>query len=153
MIKTDCKFDTATQTYYTDGHNKPEVVASRLVYFAKMWRISLRQPVGLQMPLADVGEEALRAIKHEGLPCEVYEYERNGVEFVEFHVDRLGRGGEARGEGASTDEGAFDVVRNKSENGGNISIRFAAKEESPFRARHEGLCRCHLSAYRMGQDE
>lgn len=153
MQKMDCVFDRATQTYYTDGHNKPEVIADRLVYFAELRRLSLRQPLWVQVPLADVPAEALETIEHNGLPCEVYKYEREGVDFIEFHVDRLGREGEAGGKGTSTDRGAFDIVRKKSENGGNFSVRFKAEADSPCRAGHEGVCFCHLPAWHMGQDE
>lgn len=153
LQKMDWVFDRATQTYYTDGHNKPEVIADRLVYLAKLRRLSLRQPVWVQIPLADVPTEALETIEHNGLPCEVYKYVRQGVDFIEFHVDRLGREGEAGGKGTSTDRGAFDIVRKKSENGGNFSVRFRAEADSSCRAGHEGVCFCHLPAWHMGQDE
>lgn len=154
MRRADCKFDRATQSYYTDGHNKPEVIASRLVYLAKLRRLSLRQPVWMQMPLADLTEEALRSIEHAGLPCEVHKYEHEGLDFIEFHVDRLGRKGEAEGKGASTDEGAFDVVRLKSKYGGNFSVRFKAEVESGCHVNHDpNACKCHLRAWHMGQDE
>ncbi|CAN0554353.1 unnamed protein product, partial [Ectocarpus sp. 12 AP-2014] len=154
MKMADCQFDRATQTYYTDGHNKPEVIASRLVYLAELRRLSLRQPVWMQMPLEDLSKGDKEAIEHEGLPCEVYEYSRDGKNFIEFHVDRLGRAGESEGKGTSTDEGAFDVVRLKSKYGGNFSVRFKAEADSPCRANHEeGVCKCHLGAWHMGQDE
>lgn len=153
LRRADCKFDRATQSYYTDGHNKPEVVASRLVYLAKLRRISLRQPVWVQMPLADLSEEAVKSIEHDGLRCEVYKYVHEGKEFIEFHVDRLGHRGEAQGKGRFTDEGAFDVVRLKSKYGGNFSVRFEAEARSPCRVNHKDVCKCHLHAWHMGQDE
>lgn len=154
MRRADCQFDRATQTYYTDGHNKPEVVADRLVYLAKLRRLSLRQPVWVQVPRKHLTDEIMTSIHHDGLPCEVFEYEDKGEKFVEFHVDRLGRVGEAGGKGCSTDQGAFDVVRLKSEFGGNFSVRFKAAAKSPCLANHEeGACKCHLRAWHMGQDE
>ena len=67
------------------------------------------------MPLADVPAEALQTIEHNVLPCEAYRYEHEGGDFIEFHVDRLGREGEAVGKDKSNDRGAFDVVRRKSD--------------------------------------
>ena len=75
------------------------------------------------MPLADVPAEALQTIEHNVLACEAYRYEHKGGDFIEF-VDRLGREGEAVGKDKSNDRGAFDVVRKKAENGGELQRTF-----------------------------
>ncbi|CAM9157910.1 unnamed protein product, partial [Hapterophycus canaliculatus] len=142
LRRADCKFDRATQSYYTDGHNEEEVIASRLVYLAILRRLSLRQPVWMQIPLADLSEETLEAIEHDGMPSKVYKYVHEGRDFVEFHVERLGREGEAEGKGNPNDNGAFDEGRLKSKYGGNSSVRFQADA-----AWHMGQDGCIFTAY------
>lgn len=158
MKKAECVFDRATQTYYTDGNNKPEVIADRLLYLAKLRALSLRMPVWIHMPLSELTPDMISAIKHDGLPSKVHEYERHGKAFIEFHVDRLGCKGEAdraRGvkvEHEQTNEDAFEVVRRLFLDGGSKSVRFEA--DTQCRVGHEkGACKCHLPAWHMGQDE
>lgn len=117
------------------------MIADRLVYLAKMRALSSRQPVWIQMPKSTFSEDQLKDIKHEGLPCEVWEYDRGGEPFIEFHVDRLGRKGEAghakgiKVDGRRTEESAFDIVQRKSPNGGDFSVRFKAEADCAPRGR------------------
>ena len=106
------------------------------------------------LAVAGVGADApRRRARGASRDYRAHKYEREVVAFIEFHVTRLGRVGEASGEGTSTGRGAFDIVRKKPENGGNFSVRFEAEADSPYRAAHEGVCFCHLPAWHMGQDE
>ena len=73
---------------YTDVHEKPEVIESRIEYLKLNAELQLREPTWVQMPREEYEskrEEAGEAWRHSEAPHE-YVDER-GVEMVELHVD------------------------------------------------------------------
>lgn len=45
MIRLGCKYDRHRQSYYTDGHERPDVVESRKKYLKQKLKLALRQPL------------------------------------------------------------------------------------------------------------
>ena len=53
MILAGMKFTETRQTYYTDAHNRPDVVKYRTEYIARRKELALRQPVYIQQQFDD----------------------------------------------------------------------------------------------------
>ncbi|CAN0302378.1 unnamed protein product [Ascophyllum nodosum] len=61
MINLGCKYERATKSFYTDGHERPEVVAYRGEYIEMRWKLALRQPLWAQVRNNGVSTEELAA--------------------------------------------------------------------------------------------
>lgn len=154
MIKLDCKYDRVGQSYYTDGHERADVVKNRKEYSYCMARRehALRQPCWARAewePLTSEEKSELDALVENQDPRapEVFRFqdEGNGKEWVEFHVDFLG--------GKSNDK--HDALRNEmGPEGGTLSKRFDAAAAAPCKFRHDpDVCKCDKMIYHIGQDE
>ncbi|CAN0187432.1 unnamed protein product [Laminaria digitata] len=136
MIKLGCTYERHTQSYYTDGHERPDVVESRKVYIRQKRVIALRQPVWVQImrsALTPQELERLDDIKETGdeaFCAEVYGCEIDGKPCIELHVDFL------------KDDGCvemFDTLREAlGPEGGRYSVRSVEAA---------------AKAYHIGQDE
>lgn len=150
MKRAGCKYERATQTYYTDGHNKPDVVKYRdETHIEQLWRISLRLPLWVQVEITPTVEEQMPRLKAANNVWKLYEFEVDDRKFVEFHVDRLAQ---AEGEGS----GCLSGIREKlGDEGGACSVRWNADfETNGCPVNHDpAVCKCMLKAYHVGQDE
>ena len=59
MISAGMEYKESTITYYTDGHNRPDVVAYRNEYIDRRSKISLRQPLYVKVEGEDVHVDRL----------------------------------------------------------------------------------------------
>lgn len=104
------------------------------------------------MPLEDLSKGDKEAIEHEGLPCNVYEYSRNGKKYMEFTWTGLEGRAIPRARGCLPTRARLMPL--KSKYGGKFNLRFEVEADSSCRANHEeGVCKCNLGAWHMGQDE
>ena len=156
MGRLGCTYEHHHKTYYTDGHNRPDVVADRVAYTKLVDVLSLRMPLWIQLPSAIVPKTVPKEERYEymSLDMETEDGIRFQHQFTEFHVDWLGVDG---------DKDLFVEFRNKPENlhGGARSVRFPAVGESKCLHNHArfdqaglpSVCRCHQPIIEVGQDE
>ncbi|CAN0077014.1 unnamed protein product [Scytosiphon promiscuus] len=125
MIRLGCKYERATKSYYTDTHEKEEVVKYRGQYVTQKRKLALRQPLWVQVRRNSLEPEELKRLNSlkTGDPevdfyAEVHDCVLDGHECVEFHVDLLRDNG-------SVEE--FDKLRAMlGPEGGHYSVRFDA---------------------------
>lgn len=130
MKKAGCKYAEARQCYYTDNHNRADVIAYRDKYWQERQQLALRQPLW---------------IKHNKHSSHHKEGDGIMISVEQIHVDRLG------------DE-VYDKVRSECGRlGGQLHQDFKlhatkAKEECMYQHDPE-RCKCDRIIYHMGQDE
>ena len=151
MNKLGCKHDRVKQSYYTDGHERPDVQAARKEYLRKQRKLALRKPCWVRVESSSLKREEQEAFEErretgeEAFSAETFHFERGGKEYVEFHVDFLGAGCDKRHDALREELGA---------DGGEYSIRFDKAAAAPCEHHHEPeVCRCYLPVYHVGQDE
>ena len=134
MVRLGCKYQRATQSFYTDGHEREDVVESRVEYIKQKRKLALRQPLWMPMERASVSWErlaqldALKETGEEAFYAEVYDREIGGKACIEFHVDLLPDGG-------SMDR--FDELRAElGPEGGHYSVRSDAAAAVPCEAHY-----------------
>ncbi|CAM9757798.1 unnamed protein product [Sphacelaria rigidula] len=101
VTKLGCTYERHSQSYYTDGHERPDIVESRNEYIKEKREIALGQPLWEHVENASLSEheqelanfEVLEGTGDETDDAEVYECEINGKACIEFHVDLLNDGG------------------------------------------------------------
>ena len=59
MLWSGCKYEESKQCYYTDFHNRPDVLAYRNKYIAERHRLALLQPLWYQMSNVDCHVDTL----------------------------------------------------------------------------------------------
>ncbi|CAM9311287.1 unnamed protein product, partial [Hapterophycus canaliculatus] len=139
MRKLGCKHDRVKQSYYTDGHERPDVQAARKQYLRQQRKLALRKPCWKLVEwssLTEKEQEAFRDRQETGpdaFSAETYRFEVDGTEYIEFHVDFLGGGSDER----------YDALRREiGVAGGQYSVRF-----------RRAVCKCDRALYHIGQDE
>ncbi|CAB1097544.1 unnamed protein product [Ectocarpus sp. CCAP 1310/34] len=153
MIRLGCRYERATKSFYTDTHEKKEVVEYRGEYIEKRRKMALRQPLWVRVQRAALKQEEvdrLDSLKSRGpegdFYAEVYDCKIDGQDCIEFHVDLL------RDDG-SVDN--FDKLRAAlGPEGGDYSVRFdqaAAAQCEHFHPPNK--CRCGKKVHHIGQDE
>ncbi|CAM9669057.1 unnamed protein product, partial [Sphacelaria rigidula] len=151
MVKLGCKFDRASQSYYTDGHERSDVVKYREEYVRAKRRHALRQPCWAQIAwdsLTCDQQKGLEKLEEEGEEtpyAEVFRYKDDkGDQCVEIHVDFLG-----------DDSDKHDALRRGlGEERGRYSVRFDKAAEAPCEFHHETtVCKCGKELRHAGQDE
>ena len=96
LIKLGCKYDRAHQSFYTDAHERKDVVENRGWYVREKRRLALRQSCWKRVewdsltPEEQAAFERLMEEGDEALFAEVHKFESGGTEYVEFHVDFMG---------------------------------------------------------------
>ena len=151
MRKLGCKHDKVKQSYYTDGHERPDVQEARKLYLRKQRQLALRKPCWVAVELSSLSADEQAAFQEqketgpEKFSAETFYFEADGKEYLEFHVDFLGNGSDQR----------YDDLRaGFGDEGGQYSIRFDIAAKSPCKHFHApDVCRCHLPLYHIGQDE
>ena len=107
MRKLRCTFDRVKQSYYTDGHEQPDVEQDRGAYVRRQRKIALRKQCWQQvewLSLSDTEQKAfndLREMGEDACSAETYHFGVGGKKHIEFHADILGGG---------SDEG-YDALR------------------------------------------
>ena len=151
MRKLGCKHDRVRQSYYTDGHERPDVQEARKDYLRKQRKLALRKPCWVAVEWSSLTQEEKDAFDErretgpDAFSAETYHFEMDGKEFVEFHVDFLGGGDDVR----------HDALREGlGEEGGQYSVRFEKAAAAPCEHFHDPqVCKCHRKLYHIGQDE
>ena len=151
LIKLGCKYDRAHQSFYTDAHERKDVVENRGWYVREKRRLALRQSCWKSVkwdsltPEEQAAFERLMEEGDEALFAEVHKFESGGTEYVEFHVDFMG--------GKSNEK--YDALREElGEEGGLRSVRFDSAAGTPCEYSHEpDVCKCHKPVYHTAQDE
>lgn len=150
MKQAGCVFSSSTQTFHADDHSMPEVVQYRdEVYIEKLWRMSLRLPLWVQVDVTALTDAQSSLLTDGNNEWELYEYHHGADKFVEFHVDRLGQT-------EAVDSEFFSAIREKlGDEGGSYSVRWQEDfTQHGCLVRHDpDVCKCHLRAYHVGQDE
>lgn len=150
MKQAGCVYSSATQTFHADSHNNAEVVQYRNeVYIAKLWRMSLRLPLWVQVDVTALTDAQILLLKDGNNEWELCEYQVGADNFVEFHADRLGQTKAVESE-------FFPAIREKlGDEGGSYSVRWQEDfTQNGCLVRHDrDVCKCHLRAYHVGQDE
>ncbi|CAN0586689.1 unnamed protein product, partial [Laminaria digitata] len=141
MIKLGCTYDRAKQWFYTDAHEREDVVENRGCYIRQKRRVEWDSLT----PDEQAAFETLMEKGEEALYAEVFKSESGGTEYVEFHVDLLG--------GKSNEK--YDALREElGKEGGWCSVRFDLAAGAPCEYSHDpDVCRCHKPVYHTGQDE
>ena len=139
----DTAHQEASKHYYTDNHEKPEVVEYRRKYVERQMALELRKPVWVQVPIAKYEEIRSQLAQVD----EGHHYKTaDGESWVELHVDACA---------------GFDKFRCNCALGGNFSVRWCRSTISPSADPAQtcpynhapGKCKCHLPLYHAGQDE
>ena len=151
MRKLGCKHDRVHLSYYTDGHERPDVQAARKVYVRQQRKLALRKPCWKRVEWSSLTEEEKEAFDDrretgpDAFTAETFQFESGGIEYVEFDVDFLSAGCDKRHDALREELGA---------DGGEYSIRFDKAAAAPCEHHHEPeVCRCYLPVYHVGQDE
>ncbi|CAM9642953.1 unnamed protein product, partial [Sphacelaria rigidula] len=151
MRKLGCTHDRVKQSYYTDGHERPDVQEARKDYLRKQRKYALRKPCWVQVEWSSLTEEEQQAFDDQretgpdAFSAETFQFEMGGTEYVEFHVDFLGGGCDKRHDALRRELGAA---------GGRYSIRFKDAAKGPCEHFHEpDVCKCDRALYHIGQDE
>lgn len=151
MRKLGCKHDKVKQSYYTDGHERPDVQEARKLYVREQRKLALRKPCWMRVKWSSLTVEEQQAFEEQKetgpdmFSAETFHFEAGGNEYIEFHVDFLGAGSDER----------HDALRaGLGDEGGQYSIRFEQAAASPCEHFHAPeVCRCHQPLYHIGQDE
>ena len=151
MRKLGCKHDKVKKTYYTDGHERPDVQAARKVYLRQQRKLALRKPCWKRVEWSSLKKEEKEAFDKQretgpdAFSAETFRFESWGTKYIEFHVDFLGAGSDER----------HDALRKElGEDGGARSVRFDQAADAPCEHFHAlEVCRCRLPLYHIGQDE
>ena len=151
MRKLGCTHDKVKQSYYTDGHERPDVQETRKVYLRKQQKHALRKPSWMRVEWSSLTEKEQEAFDErretgeDAFGAETFQFEMGGKEYVEFHVDFLGAG---------SDERYDDLRKGLGEEGGMYSVRFDKAAAAPCKHFHAPeVCGCNLPLYHIGQDE
>lgn len=152
MVKLGCTYDRAGQSYYTDGHERKDVVEYRKEYVRAKRRHALRQPCWKRVewePLTADEKSSFDALveSEDKHLSEVIRFkdEGSGEECVEFHVDFLG---------GKSNEKHDDLRKEMGPEGGTLSVRFHEAAAAPCQFRHDpDVCKCNKILYHIGQDE
>ena len=139
------------QSYYTEGHERPDVQEARKEYLRTQRKLALCKPCWVLVEWSSLTEKEKEAFKErretgeDAATAETYHFERGGKEYVEFHVDFLGGSSDQR----------HDELRNGfGLAGGNYSVRFGDAARAPCQYFHApDVCRCDRALYHIGQDE
>lgn len=151
MRKLGCKHDRVKQSYYSDGHERPDVQAAREVYLRLQRKLALRKPCWVRVEWSSLTEEEKQGFNDQretgddAFSAETFHFEMGGEEYVEFHVDFLGAGSDEK----------YDALREGlGSEGGSYSIRFDIAAAAPCEYFHApDVCRCRQPLYHIGQDE
>ncbi|CAN0317357.1 unnamed protein product, partial [Hapterophycus canaliculatus] len=143
MVRLGCRYERATKTFYIDGHERADVVEYRGEYVEIKRTLALRQPVWVQLRVADLDPTELERINKlkeevsEGDSCaEVHDCTISGDAYIEFHVDFLNDNGVVDN---------FDRLRaDLGPEGGGFSVRFEDAGKK---------CKCTRQVRHTGQDE
>lgn len=158
MVKLGCKYERAVQSYYTDGHEREDVVQYRGVYCREKRRHALRQPCWARTEWGSLRRQQKAEIVNlteegdEAFWAEAFRWvdESDGKEYVEFHVDWLSGGPNDKNPNKTHDSLRVDL----GEEGGSYSVRFHQAAAVPCRFSHEpDVCKCSKQLYHIGQDE
>lgn len=152
LKKLGCTYERHSQSYYTDGHERPDVVESRKGYVSKGRKFALRKPLWVRVETASLSPQELERfndLKETGdgaFYAEVYDCEVGGKACIEFHVDLL------------KDDGCvetFDRLREAlGPEGGHYSVRCCKAAAAPCEEHHPpDKCKCGKKIYHIGQDE
>lgn len=152
MVRLSCKYDRHNHSYYTDGHERDDVVPYRKEYIKLTRRLSLRQPLWVLVEKASLSEAettALEGIRERGdkaFGAKTYKFETGWKEDLEFHVD-------FPEENRSVED--FDKLREGLERkGGQYSMRFNQAVATQCEFFHgPGVCMCWRKLNYIGQDE
>ncbi|CAM9660150.1 unnamed protein product [Ectocarpus sp. 12 AP-2014] len=151
MIALGCKYERATKSFYTDGHEKKDVVVYRGKYIDVKRKLALRQPLWVRVQRDTLTPEELQRLDGikgpaEDFCAEVYDCVVEGREWIEFHVDLLRDNG-------SVDR--FDALRAElGPEGGHFSVRFEEAAALPCEHFHTpAKCKCNRKVRHIGQDE
>ncbi|CAB1102065.1 unnamed protein product [Ectocarpus sp. CCAP 1310/34] len=141
MIALGCKYERATKSFYTDGHEKKDVVVYRGKYIDVKRKLALRQPLWVRVQRDTLTPEELQRLDGIKGPAkdfcaEVYDCVVEGRECIEFHVDLLRDNG-------SVDR--FDDLRAElGPEGGHFSVRFEEAAALPCEHFHTPVkCKCN----------
>ncbi|CAM9852217.1 unnamed protein product [Sphacelaria rigidula] len=151
VTKLGCTYEGHSQTYFTDGHERP-VVHSRNVYIEQKRSIALRQPLWVRVEKSSLSPQELANFDNlkksgdEDFYAEVYDCEIDGKACIEFHVDLLNDGGVIE---------TFDALRSAlGRDGGHYSVRFPEAARASCKAQHsKEVCKCDREVYYIGQGE
>lgn len=155
MIKLGCKYERASISFYTDGHERPDVVAYRGEYIKLKRKFALRQAVWVRVQKESLSADELRRLNDfkkagpaEDSYAEVHDCVVDGIPCVEFHMDFLRDNGCVE---------TFDSLRNAlgaTDEGGYYGVRFGAAAAAPCEMNHpEHLCKCFIAVRHTGQNE
>lgn len=134
MMKLDCKFDRAGQSYYTGGRERKDVVSYSAEYIEEKRTFALRQPLWKRVERLSLTQEEevnLMALVERDEGCfrgEVFIFESGGIEYIEFHVDLLG------GQSNEENDALCDEVGPE---GGSYNIRFDQAAATRCQHKHE----------------
>ena len=123
----------------------------RARYIRKKRALALRQPVWARLEWSSLSpdmQSSFQELMGEGSEAhttEVYKFQGEGAEYLEFHVDFLGSG--------SRD--AYDTLREElGKEGGWYSVRFHEAAAASCEHFHDpGVCKCNRQILHVGQDE
>ncbi|CAM9804140.1 unnamed protein product [Sphacelaria rigidula] len=152
VTKLGCTYERHSQSYYTDGHERHDVVESRNEYIEQKREIASRQPLRVHVEMSSLSEQelakfdVLKGTGDETDDAEVYECETNGEACIEFHVDLLNDGGVIE---------TFDALRKAlGPDRGRYSVRRPKAASASCKAHHpKEVCKCDRKVYCIGQDE
>ncbi|CAB1097803.1 unnamed protein product [Ectocarpus sp. CCAP 1310/34] len=151
IIALGCKYERATKSFYTDGHEKKDVVVYRGKYIDVKRKLALRQPLWVRVQRDTLTPEELQRLDGikgpaEDFCAEVYDCVVEGRECIEFHVDLLRDNG-------SVDR--FDDLRAElGPEGGHFSVRFEEAAALPCEHFHTpAKCKCNRKAVNARRKE
>ena len=152
MRKLGCKHDKVKQSFYTDGHERPDVPASRKVYLRLQRALALRKPCWKRVEcssLKDKEREAFDDMRETGGDAGTaessFQFEMGGIHYVEYHVDFLRAGCDERHDALHNELGG---------EGGMYSARSGKAKAASCEYFHAPeVCRCGLPVYHIGQGE
>ena len=102
------KRDRYRKGFYTDNHEREDVVVHRIEYCIQFLKLEIRAAVWVQLMVTKATE--LKAANRIMEANDGYRFERDGVAFAEYHVDDI--------------EDAFSLQElNDNAFGGNVSVR------------------------------
>ena len=90
------------QSYYTEGHERPDVQEARKEYLRTQRKLALCKPCWVLVEWSSLTEKEKEAFKErretgeDAATAETYHFKRGGKEYVEFHVDFLGGSSDQR---------------------------------------------------------
>ena len=127
------------------------LVDSRREYVRKKRKLQLRQHCWFSLKKADLTQDELKAFEEmretgeEAFWADTHHHEKDGIEYIEVHVDFLGDGVDARHD---------ELRRQLGKVGGRESVRFSAAAAAPCEYEHaSNVCKCKYRVVHSGQDE